>query len=39
MSENINEQNSQQQPNTPTPEASGGPGGEKTFTQSELGNL
>lgn len=39
MSENINNQNGQQQPTTPTPEASGGPSGERTFTQSELDRI
>ena len=39
MSENTNNQNDQQQPTTPTPEASGGQGGERTFTQSELDRL
>lgn len=39
MSENINNQNGQQQPTTPTPEASGGQGGERTFTQSELDRI
>lgn len=38
MSENIN-QNGQQQSTTPTPEASGGQGGERTFTQSELDRI
>lgn len=39
MSENINNQNNQQLPTTPTPEASGGPSGERTFTQSELDRI
>ena len=39
MSENINNQNGQQQPTTPTPEASGGQGGERTFTHSELDRI
>ena len=38
MSENNN-QNSQQQPTTPTPEASGGQGGERTFTQEEVNRI
>ena len=38
MSENIN-QNGQQQPTTPTPEASGGQGGERTFTQEEVNRI
>lgn len=39
MSENTNNQNGQQQPTTPTPEASGGQGSERTFTQSELDRI
>lgn len=38
MSENINP-NGQQQPTTPTPEASGGQGGERTFTQEEVNRI
>lgn len=38
MSENIN-QNGQQQPTTPTPEASGGQGSAKTFTQEEVNRI
>lgn len=38
MSENTN-QNGQQQPTTPTPEASGGQGGERTFTQEEVNRI
>lgn len=38
MSENIN-QNGQQQPTTPAPEASGGQGGERTFTQEEVNRI
>ena len=38
MSENMN-QNGQQQPTTPTPEASGGQGGERTFTQEEVNRI
>lgn len=38
MSENIN-QNGQQQPTTPTPEASGGQGGERTFTQEDVNRI
>lgn len=39
MSQNINNQNNQQLPTTPTPEANGGPSGERTFTQSELDRI
>ena len=39
MSENINNQNGQQLSTTPIPEASGGQGGERTFTQSELDRI
>lgn len=39
MTENNTNQNNQQQPNTPTPEASRGQGGERTFTQSELDRI
>ena len=38
MHENTN-QNGQQQPTTPTPEASGGQGGERTFTQEEVNRI
>lgn len=38
MSENSN-LNGQQQPTTPTPEASGGQGGERTFTQEEVNRI
>ncbi len=38
MNENMN-QNGQQQPTTPTPEASGGQGGERTFTQEEVNRI
>ena len=38
MSENMN-QNGQRQPTTPTPEASGGQGGERTFTQEEVNRI
>lgn len=38
MNENIN-QDGQQQPTTPTPEASGGQGGERTFTQEEVNRI
>lgn len=38
--ENINTtQNTEQQPTTPTPEASGGQGGERTFTQEEVNRI
>lgn len=40
MSENINtNQNTEQQPTTPTPEASGGQGGEKMFSQEEVNRI
>ena len=39
MSEVNTNQDTQQQPTTPTPEASGGQGGERTFTQSELDRI
>jgi len=32
-------QNTEQQPTTPTPEASGDPGGERTFTQEEVNRI
>ena len=38
MSENMN-QSGQQQPTTPTPEASGGQGSERTFTQEEVNRI
>ena len=38
MNENIN-QNGQQQPTTPTPEASGGQGSERTFTQQDVDRI
>ena len=38
MSENMN-QNGQQQPTTLTPEANGGQGGERTFTQEEVNRI
>ncbi len=38
MNENMN-QNGQQQSTTPTPEASGGQGGERTFTQEEVNRI
>lgn len=40
MSDIINtNQNTEQQPATPTPEASGGQGGEKMFTQADLDRI
>ena len=38
MSENMN-QNGQRQPTTPTPEASGGQGESRTFTQEEVNRI
>lgn len=40
MSDTINaNQNTEQQPTTPTPEASGGQGGEKMFSQEEVNRI